>query len=464
MLINKYRLSSGKEIPLSFSQKRIWLLQNLYNDNVMYNVQSCYRINGVLNMEALRMTLHTLALRHEPLRYRLQIAQDGYPFQIMEKEPQINIEYTDLRNAPRDDIRGLAGNIIQEAVVRPFNLCNEKMLRVVSVKLSDDESMLMYVIHHIISDYTSRRILHAELTSLYAAMVTGKTLALPPLKFQYSDFAKEQERLLTKENIANRYQYWRNFFDGYSNLEPAMNAPSQQITNSGAPSYDFVQQLIPSGTIRECKIIAENHKSTLFTIVLTAIALLVSYLYRDSKVMLCIANANRQIPGAEQLVGCFFTNIILSLNIRPDQKLFELIREVREMFLNSRQHQDMPFEMFAEDLALECTSQRKPPYRVYISYRKSANIEINLPHAKLEPLDFSTGRNTHEDIVFNFWEKLLEGELCLDIEWLWRTDLFDQQTIKKASTRLEILFNEIKKDIHADVKSLLERVEKLYFE
>jgi len=454
MLINKCRLSSGQEIPLSFSQKRIWFLQNLYNDNVMYNVGTCYRINGLLDMEALRITLHTLTTRHEPLRSRLQIAQDGYPFQIMEKEPQINIEHTDLRSTPRDDIYGLAEQIIQEAVVRPFNLCDEKMLRVVSVRVSESKSMLIFVSHHIITDYFSMRLFNAEFTSVYTSKIMGHKLSLPPLKFQYSDFAKEQELLLTKENIANRHKYWCNFFAGYSNLELATVAPSQSLKNNGLPSYGSACQLIPSGTISECKMIAESQNCTLFTVVLTAIALLVSYLYRNLKIMLCIANANRQIPGAEQLFGCFFTNIILSLNIRPDRKLSELLHDVREEFLNARKHQDMPFEMFAEDLALECTHQRKPPYRVYISYRKSAVIEISLPNAHLEPMEASTGRNTHEDIVFNIWEKMSEGGICLDIGWLWRTDLFDNKTIKSASSMLETLFGEIRRNIHSNVKSL----------
>ena len=455
MLINKYRLSSGREIPLSFPQRRIWFLQNLYNDNVMYNVGRCYRINGLLDMEALRIAMHTLTVRHEPLRSRLQIAQDGYPFQIMEKEPQVNIEYTDLRSTSRDNIRGLAEQIIQEAVERPFNLCDEKMLRVVSIRLSESESMLIFVMHHIITDYFSRRPFNADFTSVYTAKIMGHKLSLPPLKFQYSDFAKEQELLLTKENIANKRQYWRDFFAGYSNLELATGTPSQYLINDGPPSYDFASQIILSETIRECKMIAESRKCTLFTIYLTAIALLVNYLYRDSKVMLCTANANRRLPGAEQVIGCFFTNIIIFLDIRPERKLSELLQDVREKFLHARQHQDMPFEMFAEDLALECTRQRKPPYRIYISYHNSANdVELSLPNAQLERVAFSTGRNTHEDIVFDFWEKLSEGKLCLDIQWLWRTDLFDKKTIKKASSMLEILFGEITRDFDINVQSL----------
>ncbi|MDI6741135.1 MAG: condensation domain-containing protein [Smithella sp.] len=458
MIIHKHRLSEGREIPLSFPQQRIWFLQNLYNDHVMYNVGRCYRVKGLLDMEALRTALYSLAVRHEPLRSRLQFARDGYPFQIIEKDPQFDIEYTDLRNHHDDDISGTAGQMMQEALVRPFNLCHDNMLRVVSVKLSNDESMLMFVIHHIISDYVSRRIFNAELTALYAAMVTGKTLALPPLTFQYSEFVKKQERLLSGENIASRHQYWRDFFAGCTHGEPPLGAIPQHNTNDVTPSYESLQQIIAPDTISQCKIIADQEKSTLFTIVLAAITLLVGHLYRNSRVILCIANANRQVPGAEQLIGCFFTNIIISLNIQPDLKINEMLREIRSRFLNARQHQDMPFEMFAEDLNMECTARRQPPYKVYISYRKAADIDISLPDADLERFDVATGKNTHEDIVFNFWERLSDGEWILDVEWLWRSDVFDKATIKRASTMLDVLLKRIGNSVQTNVRNLQKAV------
>ena len=77
-----------------------------------------------------------------------------------------------------------------------------------------------------------------------------------------------------------------------------------------------------------------------------------------------------------------------------------------------------------------------------------------MPNVSIDPLDFSTGRNTHEDIVFNIWEKISEGGICLDIGWLWRKDLFNNKTIKRASSMLEILFGEIRRDINNNVKSL----------
>lgn len=455
MLFDDNRLNSDREIPLSFSQKRIWFLQNLYNDHVMYNTLRCFRINGFLDMDALQMTLQTLAVRHDVLRSRLHLSPDGSPFQVMDMEPHINIEYTDLRNSSRDDIRGLAEQIVQEAVVRPFKLYDENLFRVVVVMTDKSESMLLFVMHHLIADFSAWCLFLTEFAAVYAAKMTGRHPSLPALAWPYGDFAKNQALLLTEENITNQRKYWRDFFAEGSNPRQAACLLSQPVARAAPPSYASISQFIPSATIRACEIIAESRKCTLFTIYMAAIALLVSCLYRDSKVTLCTANANRRDPGAKQVIGCFFTNVIFSLDLRPDCKMSDLLHDVRKKFSDARQHQEMPFEMFAEDLALECTRQGRPPYRIYISYHNAADDDtFNLPDARLERVMFSTGRNTHEDIVFDFWEKLSDGKLCLELRWLWRTDVFDQKTIQKASTLFETLLSEIGKDLHDTVKGL----------
>lgn len=459
MLINKCRLSRGQEIPLSFSQKRLWFLQNLYHDEVMYNTARCFKINGPLDIEALHKTLHTLALRHEPLRSRLQKSDDGAIFQVIDKGLQSNIEYIDLRTISPSDIPVQSKQVIRNAVVKPFDRYNEQMLRVFLVRTHDAQSILLFVKHHLITDFSSWRLFLEEFEKIYTAITGDHQISLPPLKFTYSDFAKKQELSLTKDNWGKMHSYWKKFFEGHAMVEPSVNLSLEKTVNSETPSYDSVRQIIPSQTITDCRTIAQSQKCTLFMIVLTSIVLLVSYLYRTSKVLLCFANANRRIPGIENLIGCFFTNTIVAVNIRPKHKLFELIHDVRETVIASWQNQDIPFEMFAEDLNLECTKERKPPYRIYISYRKTANdTEFNLANTQLKPMEVSTGRNTHEDIVFNVVEKRSDGELILDVQWLWRTDLFDKKTIQKALVMLDAFLHKTSDEMNADVESLQEKV------
>jgi len=453
MSADRPRSDIKEPVPLSFPQRRIWFLQNIYDDTVMYNVTQCFHIQGVLEIEAVRAALNALAMRHEPLRSRFQIARDGTPFQWFDKEPQIAIEYTDTGNTPAAHRRDQAGRIIREAITRPFNLFDGPLMRVVCARLSESESILLFVKHHLVTDGWAWTILLQEFKTLYTAMTGGlPPPSLPSLKLRYSDFAKNQAKLLTDENVTEKRRYWHAFFSGCSHTGHDGRTLFRYGGNDVFPSYGSAWQTIPTGTIIECKANASRHQCTLFLLVLTAICLFVRHLYRDPRVVVCLAYRNRRRPGTLQLVGCFFTNLILSLHIPSEYKTVQMLQDVKEAYLHARLHQDMPFEMFASDLDLECTRQKQPPYRVYCSYHPADNeVEFKLPDARLTPMEAETGRNTREDIVFNIWERLSEGMLHLDIQWLWRTDVFDRETITGLFPEMEALFRELGGDVGESV-------------
>jgi len=453
--MNKYQSNTGKIIPLSFSQRRICFLQHLYDDNVMYNVNRVFRVQGPLDLEALQLTLQTLALRHEPLRTRFRIAPDGSPCQVVDDIAKVKIDYMDLSAVQGSHQLPKVRKVIQEAVVRPFKLYGELMIRAMLVRLNASEVILLFVQHHIITDDSSWCLFLAEFTTAYSAILKGEAPNFSPLPWAYSDFAQKQAQLNTRDITSNKLQYWRDFFDGFTWPEQKVDSCLEHVSKVAPISYATSWQHIPTHIINSCVKVAEKQNCTLFIVVLTAISLLVRFLYGHSQVLICMASANRQHPGAEQVLGCFFANVIVTLNILPEQKLAKLIQNVKSKFTIARQQQDMPFEMFAEDLGLKCTRQGKPPYHIYISYRSPAyDVPFSLPDVHLTPIEVSTGRNTQEDIVFNFWEKSSDGGLSLDLEWLCRSDVFDQNDIEKLPSMLELLITCLNRDIDQKVNNL----------
>ncbi|MBM3861993.1 MAG: hypothetical protein FJ395_20405 [Verrucomicrobia bacterium] len=435
--IAAYRAHIGQRIPLSFAQYRIGYLQQLYRDDVMYNVARAFRIHGPLDTEAVRRALRVVAERHEPLRSRIALDDDGLPFQQIENEPQIDFECVDLTGSPPSDTDAM----VRECVVKPFELFGGSLHRTRCFRLGASEWILLFVQHHIITDYLSWRLFLSEFSAAYASGVTGAALSLPPVPLRYSEFAKRQWQELPEDWITQAHAFWRRFFA--REVGAATEAEQPAPVTYGKHS----QQFSPS-VIRACKSVATGQATTLFTLVLSAVSILAGKLYRDREVMVCFATGNRKHANLMPLIGCFFTNIILRLDVSQDRDLAALLCRAKDQFARARQEQRLPFEMFADDLSLEATRHRRPPYRIYISYRNLAtNTEFSLADLNVEPIQVSTGRNTQEDIVFNFFERTVEGELFLDLEWLWRLDRFDPQTIKEASGFLESLFDRFRNEL-----------------
>ncbi|MGC5568997.1 condensation domain-containing protein, partial [Streptomyces sp. FR-108] len=99
------------------------------------------------------------------------------------------------------------------------------LVRATLVRLAADEHVLALVMHHVVSDEWSGRILRRELTALYEAFRAGGPDPLPPLAVQYADFAVWQRQWLTGEVLEEQLEYWRRALSGAATLELPTDRP-----------------------------------------------------------------------------------------------------------------------------------------------------------------------------------------------------------------------------------------------
>src|SRR6185437_14118134 len=120
-------------IPLSFSQERLWFIDQL-EGSVSYNQPAVFRLKGILNPEMLEKTLRTIIDRHEVLRTVI-VDYDGKGYQQIKSADKWLLTVT---QAPAEDEAGLS-KYIGELISEPFDLSDDYMLRAELIKLSKDE-------------------------------------------------------------------------------------------------------------------------------------------------------------------------------------------------------------------------------------------------------------------------------------------------------------------------------------
>ncbi|WP_164021935.1 condensation domain-containing protein, partial [Pyxidicoccus trucidator] len=76
------RVAREGALPLSFAQQRLWFLDQLRPGDASYNIPAALRIEGALDVEALRRAFEELVRRHEALRTTLSTLQ-GSPQQLI---------------------------------------------------------------------------------------------------------------------------------------------------------------------------------------------------------------------------------------------------------------------------------------------------------------------------------------------------------------------------------------------
>src|SRR5688572_7866277 len=82
--VKKVDRNATPELPLSFSQERIWFIDQL-EGSVQYNSVEVLRIKGDIEIDAIRFALQTIVNRHEVLRTVVRQGKNGVYQHIKEE-------------------------------------------------------------------------------------------------------------------------------------------------------------------------------------------------------------------------------------------------------------------------------------------------------------------------------------------------------------------------------------------
>src|SRR5262249_30691375 len=136
-------------VPLSFSQERLWFLDQLAVGSQFYTESSALRLSFELRPEVLEQAINAVVSRHEVLRARIDL-QEGRLVQVASDSLHVPLLLTDLSSlssSERDqEVEGLA----IEHAVRPFDLRVAPLLRTSVLKLDRSNWVFLLAIHHII--------------------------------------------------------------------------------------------------------------------------------------------------------------------------------------------------------------------------------------------------------------------------------------------------------------------------
>ena len=87
--------SRSGDLPLSFAQQRLWFLDQLEPESLFCNISQSHRLEGVLNVEALKKSLSRILDRHEVLRTTITL-RGGNPTQIVGENQPCPLTIVDL--------------------------------------------------------------------------------------------------------------------------------------------------------------------------------------------------------------------------------------------------------------------------------------------------------------------------------------------------------------------------------
>ncbi len=376
-------ISRAGPLPLSFAQQRLWFLQQLDPASSAYNIPQALRLRGTVDARALERALTRLAARHEALRTRF-LEINGRVVQVVYPPAPVPLPRIDLARltpgAREREVLRLAG----AEALRPFDLARGPLLRSLLVRAAEGEQVLLFCMHHIVSDGWSMEVLTREVSALYGGLSRGEEPSLPELPVQYADYAAWQRAWLSGTVLDGELAYWR---DKLAGAPPLLEIPTDRPRTAGQSAQAGVQVLaVPAGTAAALRALARGEVATPFMVLLGAWQLLLSRYSGQDDVVVGTPISGRTTAEVEPLIGFFVNTLVLRAQVSPDGSFRDLLREVRETTLEAYQHQDLPFEKLVEELGVERSLTHTPLFQVMFVLQNNRRGELKLGEAGLETL------------------------------------------------------------------------------
>lgn len=440
--------------PLSYQQQRLWLLDQLETSRAQYNMPAAFRLQGELNIAALRQAITAVVERHHVLRtvYRADAQGQGQPQRVaMYALPELLQVHT-IRSADSTvnmDVLTANENAIMAqanaAANHVFDLANDVMLQAKLLCFSEHPQtfVLLLTLHHIASDGWSINVLMTEIAQLYQAFNTATAqvdtgMVLVPLAIQYSDYAYWQRAQLQGETLAELTDFWTNYLAGapaVHNLPLDYQRPPVASHRGAVFTQTLTFAELANGNESALAALLTREKVTLFMALNAAMGAFLARYSNSDGMLLGSPIANREQPELEGLIGFFVNTLVLRTRIDDNPSFSQLLARSKAELLDVYAHQQMPFEQVIEALNVERSAAYNPLFQVMLVLQNNEQQTI-----ALDGLNLSSVQQSWPVAKFDLNIVVNETDTGLQLLWEYATDLFSDASIQTLAESFVTFF------------------------
>jgi hypothetical protein len=426
--------------PLSYSQRRLWFIDQLQGSSTEYNMPEALRLRGRLDVDALRCTVQSIVDRHESLRTHFGEEQ-GEPVQIIAPSLTVEIPMEDLSLLSETEQQRQVMAFLNHEWCEPFDLAHGPLLRVKLLKLAEEDHVLLRTFHHIVSDGWSLGVFMREFRDLYEAYLQGRENPLPDLPLQFADFALWQTQSARDGLLDEDLRFWKEHLAGIpEELEIPRDRKRPAVQTFAADACGITLPAEKVAALKQCG------RSTLYMTLLAAFAVLMHRYSGQDDIVVGSPIANRQDERLEGLIGFFANMLAMRVRVDPNASFRELLDQVREFALEAYRHQDIPFERVLEELSVNRSLNRTPVFQVVFALQNASSGLQELKGLKIEELGAEAWT-----VRFDLEVNAIERNGQLHIVWIYNRDLFDRGRIEQMARHYERLLTAALQDLDQTV-------------
>jgi amino acid adenylation domain-containing protein len=427
---------SPDHMPLSFAQQRLWFFEQLLAGSPLNTIATGFRIDGVLDTDALAAATSDILAHHAALRSTFGVDREQPTYRLAEVPSTAPFDIVPVAGALDEQVNAVARE--------PMDIERGPLLRVTLFDGAGDGALLVRM-HHLVADAGSVEILLNDLAAAYRARRAGHRPRLPSIGHTYADYVAWQRDWLTDERATRHLEFWRKELDG---SPPLLQLP----TDRPRPPVQRYRGAVHVRVVRPDLLAAVTalgraQAATPFTVLLTAWAALLSRYSGQDELVIGVPITERSQPELDRVVGLFVNTLPVHVSLAGTPTFRALLAHVRGALFRAIAHRDYPFERLVEQLHPERSPAYGPVFQTLADIQRAPSPE--LPDARLSPMVVDTGI-ARFDLSLSFLRR--DSELAG--VYTFNTDLFEPDTIERMAHQYETLLTDALTDADCPVNAL----------
>ena len=423
------RRKPGEVAPLSFSQKRLWYLEQLNPGTATYNAPYAFRGRGRLDVEALRRAANAVVERHSVLRTRIGTTEAG------EATSTVAAAW-DVVEVVKAGDEAAAMELLEQAAKKPFDIAKDLMVRVLVVGFGEEEFLLLVAAHHIAWDGVSKGIFFREMSALYDAMVSGGEAGLAEPKIEYADYALWQERAFAGTKREAEVAYWKQKLGGAAPyLDIPLDKPRPAVQRFQGAKIAFE---LPAELLEGARAFSRAERMSLYATFLAVFKVFLLAFAGQEDVSVATPFAGRDEPDTQEIIGFFTNTVVLRTQMEAAASFRVLAGRVKETLFGAQEHQMMPMDQLVEILQPPRDLNRMPLAQVNFRLQGGKPPAVELRGVELVSLPLIDTSISKFDMALECAS--VEGEAGY-VEY--NTDLFSEERMSKVPAAYEALLRAV---------------------
>lgn len=389
--------SKLQSLELSTAQKNMWLLNALDKENTSYVITLAYELEGPLNLRALEQSIQVVSKKH-PILKSYYPSVDGVPVKKIDTELKINLEQIDQSSVRFSDKEII--DYVNQLANRVFDISKPYLIRFCLVKCSEQKHILIFSMHHIISDGWSLGVLLNDLSESYNAYSSNRTPCFSGNSSTYEDYIQLYD--FTRLSEAQRKKiksYWQEHLDGYEELNFPYDNTRLSTQQFKSKKYEIYFDLNTTVALESLCI---DHSATLYMGLMTIFCFILIRYTGQNDLILGTPVCNRTAPEFEHTIGLFVNSLVVRLKFQKNPTFLEALTAVKEEMLQGLEHQDMPFDKLVELISPERTIGKNPIFQIIFALQNAYNNTLDFNNIRSAEL-LSDTQLSRFDLESVFW-------------------------------------------------------------